>query len=636
MNTATDLYRRRQGQSPTACPPEPCVCSTCGMLECLCRPRFFPGQILTADDLNRLDGYIRGKNRLHNRQLHGWGVVNGLEVTCNPCGAGVAVGCGYALSPCGDDIVVCDAVSVDVCDLIKRCKDAENKWQQCAPLQRPSPQNCDAGEEEWILAIRYAEAPARGVKPLRPAPDCTAGCGCGGSNGKCGCGGACGGGKCSCGGAATAAKPRGAPVQCEPTVICEGFAFEVYRKPPDTTDPVGDNQNKSLFNPDSELSKRFQCCISLLITPLFPLPGALSFAGVQANPSGWYNWMNLARAQLKRYFGSHGSYNCELLTQFNNIPFPTAGTPANAGAIFLAVILLLVVWFDAVLSCFCSALLPPCPPPSSEVRVPLASIHVAGQPCRVVRICNWTVHRKIATTFPALQYWLSLLPFGAALRQVLEKICCFDLGGVLRPRDQAGAGNVAGQPGGLNATRANAATGAVGGGNDNANDNADVKQADAAYQQANTLLNPTLEQPQRISGGSELFLNALHRTNQTLEFSTLVESLMLPATQQGEQHLSAAETANLPQFLLANQFMRPIVAQALGPLMGMVMNFPGVFGQAGQASPATATGGENADMAAMKAELAELRAGVKQQAAEIESLKSAPRPEPRRSNRKSG
>src|SRR4051794_3638913 len=101
MNSPTDLYRRYQAPSPTACPPKEENCSTCGMLECLCRPRFFAGQVLTADDLNRLDYYIRGKHRLHNRQLHGWGVVNGLEVTCDACGSGtVVVGCGYALDPC--------------------------------------------------------------------------------------------------------------------------------------------------------------------------------------------------------------------------------------------------------------------------------------------------------------------------------------------------------------------------------------------------------------------------------------------------------------------------------------------------------------------------------------------------------
>ena len=227
MNSMTDLYKR-QGTGLTTClPPEP-RCLTCGMLECVCRPRFFAGQVLTADDLNRLDAYIRAKHRLHNRQLHGWGVVNGLEVTCNPCGDGVMVGCGYALSPCGDDIVVCDAVTVDVCDLIKRCRDAEKNQQPCAPFQQPGAVDCEAAEEDWILAIRYAETPARGVKPLYSnGNDCSCGkssCSCCGSKTKtaaCTCG-AGGGGGCSCGSkACKPAKPRNAPVQCEPTVICD-------------------------------------------------------------------------------------------------------------------------------------------------------------------------------------------------------------------------------------------------------------------------------------------------------------------------------------------------------------------------------------------------------------------------------
>src|SRR6476469_5248664 len=166
MASTTELYRKRQGTSLTTCAPPQPTCGTCGMLECACRPRFFAGQVLNADDLNRLDAYIRAKNRLHNRQLHGWGVVNGLEVMCNPCGDGVAVGCGYALGPGGDAIVVCDAVTVDVCSLIRRCKDAEAKCGPCAPFQHPGVAGCDAAEEEWILAIHYSEKAQRGVKPL--------------------------------------------------------------------------------------------------------------------------------------------------------------------------------------------------------------------------------------------------------------------------------------------------------------------------------------------------------------------------------------------------------------------------------------------------------------------------------------
>ncbi|QRQ85041.1 hypothetical protein [Cupriavidus oxalaticus] len=665
MNTVNDLYRKRQGQSPTACPPEPCVCGTCGMLECLCRPRFFAGQVLTADDLNRLDGYIRGKHRLHNRQLHGWGVVNGLEVTCNPCGDGVAVGCGYALSPCGDDIVVCEAVSVDVCELIRRCKDAEHRWQQCEPMQHPPPQQCDAGEEEWILAIRYAEAPARGVKPLRPAPDCTANsCACGGNGGKCGCGGACGGMKCGCNGGggngATLAKPRGAPVQCEPTVICEGFAFEVYRKPPDKApDPVGTtdstvggaaggNQgNNQAFNPDSELMQRFRCCVELLVTQMPKLPGALKVPATAAEAQAWYQWLGAARMQLRRYFASHGSYNCDLMAQFNAIPYPAAGTLANAGAIYLAAVLLMIVWLDAMLACFCSALLPPCPAPTREVRVPLASLHIAGgcgaQSCRVLRVCNWTVHRKFATTFPSLQYWLGILPFGKQLRQLLENLCCFDIGGILADIPQQD--NVPGAQPGLFAMRAEippdvasnvAPDNAAGNGNGNGGNggNADIKLANAAYQRANDLLNPAVAEPERIAGATGLLRAALARTGKTLEFSTLAESMMLPGGAGNERdRLSAAESANLPQFVIANQLMRPAVSAALAPMLDAALGLSLRATAFTGAAPDTATPDA---MAALRTDMDALRDSLKAQAAEIERLKAEARPAPKPATKRGG
>src|SRR5215467_8637122 len=114
MRTTNDLIDRYIGRTmrvrpaaPTRgdpaceCPPP---CPACGGLECLCRPRFFAGQILTEADLNRLEQYVVNKNQLHNRYLHGWGVVCGLEVLRHPCGDRVTVRSGYALSPCGDDI----------------------------------------------------------------------------------------------------------------------------------------------------------------------------------------------------------------------------------------------------------------------------------------------------------------------------------------------------------------------------------------------------------------------------------------------------------------------------------------------------------------------------------------------------
>ena len=44
------------------------------------RPRYFPRQLITADDLTLEQEYFRNKLRLHNRLLHGWGVVCGAQV----------------------------------------------------------------------------------------------------------------------------------------------------------------------------------------------------------------------------------------------------------------------------------------------------------------------------------------------------------------------------------------------------------------------------------------------------------------------------------------------------------------------------------------------------------------------------
>ena len=59
--TPTSVYSSLAARTTT----DPCApCPECGGLECLCRPRFFAGQLLTEADLNRLDHYIVAKNRL--------------------------------------------------------------------------------------------------------------------------------------------------------------------------------------------------------------------------------------------------------------------------------------------------------------------------------------------------------------------------------------------------------------------------------------------------------------------------------------------------------------------------------------------------------------------------------------------
>lgn len=425
------------------CDPAP-VCPSCGGLECLCRPRFFAGQLLTDEDLNRLDHYLQAKNRLHNRFLHGWGVACGLEVVCGVCGPDhghVVVKPGYALSPCGNDIVVCKPESVDVCDLINRCRppadDCHDLFAQPAPpnnaagvprgIRDPNVHEC-SGTEDWVLAICYTEKPSRGVAALRaqiPEADC--GCGCGGSSRSgsgCGCGDKGGHanhakGGCGCGGTAKRKPPvaasRSLPEQCEPTVTCEGYRFVVYKAP--------------VKNPDDHdygaAERRFLCCIA----PLFrDVPGG---PNVAVNGQQGWDWVVAFRDAVREFVLNEGLYDCEIAEKLAAITIPSvADKPLEEALVALNQSALSIADVAAVAmqKCFCAALLPPCPDPSQNDCVPLATVTMARGTCRVKRICNIGA-RKFLVTIPNIEYWLTFILDANPLGKYLERICCqFDPG----------------------------------------------------------------------------------------------------------------------------------------------------------------------------------------------------------------
>lgn len=76
------------------------------------RNRYFTGKYMTARDFALDPDYALGRHRLHNRMLHGWGVVAGLEVCPHPdpkqCARWVVVKPGLALDCCGRELIVCD------------------------------------------------------------------------------------------------------------------------------------------------------------------------------------------------------------------------------------------------------------------------------------------------------------------------------------------------------------------------------------------------------------------------------------------------------------------------------------------------------------------------------------------------
>lgn len=81
------------------------------------RVRYFTGQLLSSEDLKAEQEYFREKLRRHNRILHGFGVVCGLNVSAPANDEPpwqITVSPGYALTPGGDEIVVTEAVYLEL------------------------------------------------------------------------------------------------------------------------------------------------------------------------------------------------------------------------------------------------------------------------------------------------------------------------------------------------------------------------------------------------------------------------------------------------------------------------------------------------------------------------------------------
>ncbi|TFV49624.1 hypothetical protein [Bradyrhizobium niftali] len=378
--------------------------------------------IVTEDDLNRLDHYIIAKQRLHNLQLHGVGVVSGLIVTCHPCGDGrVRVSAGYAIGPCGDDIVVCKDDVVDICELIQRCRALERRDVECRPWG--DTKGCSELREDWILAIRYDEQPSRNAPMLRA-----------GSAGSCDCGDSCGGGDfCECGGscgchsAPASTKSRqvrtAMPIACAPSVVCETYRYEVFRAPrPPTKLDVRENPALGWAR-EAEI---FECLWDLIaIAAARPAAHGPEFS--QADRQAWTTYCRTIKQAILEYMDRHGTQHCAALAAVCALPCPD---PAANNQLFGQQTTLLSQTFaQAVLTvfkdCICLKLLPPLQPEACDPRLPLAAVTVdTSGGCNVVDICNWTPLRPIVLSAPAIEHWLGLLDISAQLHKLMARLCC--------------------------------------------------------------------------------------------------------------------------------------------------------------------------------------------------------------------
>ncbi len=129
------------------------------------RPRFFPRQLVTDADLRLGMDYVRDRLRLHNRMLHGWGVVCGLRVCRTNEPWIVEIKPGYALGPYGDEIFI-DQDKVRF-DLRRPAQVGPGVWDPfCSDVKK------DPDPGPLYVAIKFKEIMTR---PVRVQP---VGCGC--------------------------------------------------------------------------------------------------------------------------------------------------------------------------------------------------------------------------------------------------------------------------------------------------------------------------------------------------------------------------------------------------------------------------------------------------------------------------
>jgi hypothetical protein len=135
------------------------------------RVRFFPRQLIGAEDLTLEQHYFRERLRRHNRYLHGWGVVCGCQVLAAPEADKpwqIRICPGYLLTPDGDEVRIGAEALFDLATCFVRSDDPCAYARPCPPVPRPAGQK----PRTLYLAVRFMECQSR---PVRVAP---AGCGC--------------------------------------------------------------------------------------------------------------------------------------------------------------------------------------------------------------------------------------------------------------------------------------------------------------------------------------------------------------------------------------------------------------------------------------------------------------------------
>jgi hypothetical protein len=365
-------------QTKPVCPaPQPPPPQTCCELVCFERPTYFCGHLLTDADLNKEQWYFREKNKLYNRTLHGHGVVCGLRLTCEPdCCGGIRIGKGFAIDDCGNDLVVCEPMIVDVIGMLR-----DKGYLVEAPPADPckpqeSPPTCKVRQCFYVV-LCYQEESTDLTTPL------VSGC---------------------------------LPTlkECEPTRIREGVRLDILSEPPTEATWL------------DKLKHRLEGCFCLFSEGPFAralkahaqeleeIIGGYSKEGTaEIQPYQRYRrYCELfceLRGLLLLYLKRHPDrYNCNLEADILKIHCPHDECEDFPGKIREAFCRLLELVWQYVISCVLGEFVVPCPEPAAASCVVLGTVEVEDG-C-VVRVCNCP--RTYVWSFPNFFEVLLATQFG--------------------------------------------------------------------------------------------------------------------------------------------------------------------------------------------------------------------------------
>lgn len=393
MATMTTSSPCKEAKPKTPPPPDKC----CTSIECIEKPRFFCGQLLTDLDLEAAMSYVSAKSRLHNRHLFGAGVVCGLTVTCDPCNPGsVIVETGYALDCLGNDIVVCAPAVFNV----KEALDCKRKKEEadCNSRHVRIPKECETPETEYCLVISYAEKPAKPVNAL--------------------------------------AHDQG----CRTTGRCESSrTLETYRL------DLLDEKSAKNANVFPDVWSRIRACLQddmAKMTAFTRELAAVEKMDAARSAEALPKVYGRLRAAILEHAERIGLTHCDLIDKVCAIdkkfrlaqsdiaaPIEQPDTPAVNRAVnpvgiapavqtLAPVRALSALYLQLLIDCVCAALQLPCGECCEPEHVLLACLKVRDG--NVVSICN-TVRTQVISGL-SVRYWLQ--PLFGQLQKLLERFCC--------------------------------------------------------------------------------------------------------------------------------------------------------------------------------------------------------------------